>query len=170
MKEILVALFVSVVTTWLCHRYGVSYTYSDFKDYGSNLLAISGMVFTIMGIWIAFVYPNAILRLQAPNKIKNADFTQTLEDTRRLESIVGCIMKSAFVASALCFVFLVKIIFYSTPLYKENMHLVKSALLGGTVLLTILQGSAVVSVMYANFMFIEDLHSRRESRQGDNDF
>ncbi|EKT4540375.1 hypothetical protein QEM15_002545 [Pseudomonas putida] len=170
MKELFVALFVSVITAWICHKYDIRYTYSDFKDYGSNLLAISGMVFTIMGIWIAFVYPNAILRLQAPNKIKNADFTQTLEDTRRLESIVGCIMKSAFVASALCVVFLVKILLHSTPLYKENIHLIKSALLGATMLLTILQGSAVASVMYANFMFIEELHSRREKRQGDNDF
>lgn len=170
MKEIFVALIISAVSTWLAYYYGLTYSYSDFKDYGNNILAISGMVFTIMGIWIAFIYPNAILRLQAPNKIKNADFTQTLEDTRRLESIVGCIMKSAFVASALCLVFLVKILASSTPFYKEHIQLVKSLVLGGAVFLTILQGSAVVSVMYANFMFIEDLHRRRENRQGDNDF
>jgi hypothetical protein len=170
MKEIFVALIVSVMTTWSAYKYGLSYSYSDFKDYGNNLLAISGMVFTIMGIWIAFIYPNAILRLQAPSKIKNADFTQTLEDTRRLESIVGCIMKSAFVASAICLVFLIKILASSTPLYKENIQLVKSLVLGVVMFLTFLQGSAVVSVMYANFMFIEDLHRRREIRQGDNDF
>lgn len=170
MKESFVALVISAVVIWLCHRFGVSYSYSDFKDYGNNLLAISGMVFTIMGIWIAFIYPNAIIRLQAPTKIKNADFTQTLEDTRRLESIVGCVMKSAFVASALCIIFLIKILLSSTPLYKENIHFIKSVVLGVTVFITILQGSAVVSVMYANFMFIEDLHRRRESKQGDNDF
>lgn len=170
MKEAFVALILSVVVSWLAYKYGLSYTYSDFKDYGNNLLSISGMIFTIMGIWIAFIYPNAILRLQAPRKIKNADFTQALEDTRRLESIVGCIMKSAFVASALCLIFLFKILVFSTPIYKENLQLVKSLVLGGTVFLTILQGSAVVNVMYANFMFIEDLHRRRESRQGDNDF
>ncbi|AZO83692.1 hypothetical protein BOO88_10555 [Stutzerimonas stutzeri] len=170
MKEIFVAFILSAVATWLSYKYGVSYSYSDFKDYGNNLLAISGMVFTIMGIWVAFIYPNAILRLQAPSKIKNADFTQTLEDTRRLESIVGCIMKSAFVATALCLVFLIKILASSTPLYKENIQLIKSLVLGVTMLLTILQGSAVASVMYANFMFIEDLHRRRESRQGDSDF
>ncbi len=170
MKEIFVALIVSVMTTWSAYKYGLSYSYADFKDYGNNLLAISGMVFTIMGIWIAFIYPNAILRLQAPSKIKNADFTQTLEDTRRLESIVGCIMKSAFVASAICLVFLFKILASSIPLYKENIQLVKSLVLGVVMFLTFLQGSAVVSVMYANFMFIEDLHRRRESRQGDNDF
>ena len=170
MKEAFVALILSAVTSWLAYKHGLSYTYSDFKDYGNNLLSISGMIFTIMGIWIAFIYPNAILRLQAPQKIKNADFTQALEDTRRLESIVGCIMKSAFVASALCLVFLIKILLFSTPFYKENLHLIKSLVLGGTIFLTILQGSAVINVMYANFMFIEDLHRRRESRQGDNDF
>lgn len=170
MKEIFVALIISAVISWLCYNYSVSYTYSDFKDYGTNLLSISGMVFTIMGIWIAFIYPNAILRLQAPNKIKNADFTQTLEDTRRLEAIVGCILKSALVACLICLVFLVKILLHSTPLYREHMQFIKCMVLGGTVFLTILQGSAVASVVYANFMFIEDLHRRRENRQADNDF
>ncbi|AIS15060.1 hypothetical protein JM49_26305 [Pseudomonas chlororaphis subsp. aurantiaca] len=170
MKELIASLLVSMLAAWATYAYGLKFSYSDIKDYGSSLFALSGMIFTIMGIWIAFIYPNALLRLQAPSKIKNADFSQTLEDTKRLQSIVGCVLKSVFVASVLCVIFLLKIIISSIPFYKEYSQIIKAGVMGVIVFLTILQGSAVASVMYANFMFVEDLHSKREKKEGDNDF
>ncbi len=170
MKEFIASLLVSTLAAWATYAYGLKFSYSDIKDYGNSLFALSGMIFTIMGIWIAFIYPNALLRLQAPTTIKNADFSQTLDDTKRLQAIVGCVLKSVFVASVLCIIFLAKIVIGSLPFYTDYLQIIKSILMGLVVFLTILQGSAVASVMYANFMFVEDLHSKREKKEGDNDF
>jgi hypothetical protein len=63
-----------------------------------------------------------------------------------------------------------KIIIGSLPFYIEYSQIIKAGVMGFVVFLTVLQGSAVASVMYANFMFVEDLHSKREKKEGDNDF
>lgn len=170
MKSLIAYIALSAITTHLAFKYNIAFSYGDLKDYGNSLLALSGMIFTIMGIWIAFIYPNAVLRLQAPRKIKTADFSEALEDTRRLQSIVGCILKSVFVASALCLVFFAKVSLGSLPIVKEHLALAKAVILGVVTFLTFLQGSAVASVMYANYMFVEDLHRRREKKQADDDF
>lgn len=141
------------------------FTYSDFKDYCNTLLAISGMVFTIMGIWIAFVYPNAIKRLQDPDKIKIADFTATMQDTRRLESIVGSIMESGAVAISITIIYLLKLVISGMPIYIEYRELIKATGAGIVIFLTLVQCSAVLSVIYANYLFIDDLHTRREAQE-----
>lgn len=67
--------------------------------------------FTIMGIWLAFLYPNALQRIVNPKTIETVDFTEQLEDTRRLEAIVGSVLKSSFVMITLLVVYLVKLVF-----------------------------------------------------------
>ncbi|WP_122614292.1 hypothetical protein [Pseudomonas viridiflava] len=142
-----------------------AFTYIDFRDYCNSLLSISGMVFTIMGIWIAFVYPNAIKRLQDPDKIKIADFTATMQDTRRLESIVGSVMKSGSVAMCITLIYLAKLMIGGLPTYFEHREAVKATAAGVVIFLTFIQCSAVFSVIYANYLFIDDLHSRREAQE-----
>ena len=61
--------------------------YNDFANYCTLLVSVSGMVFTIMGIWLAFLYPNALQRIVNPKTIETVDFTEQLEDTRRLEGL-----------------------------------------------------------------------------------
>lgn len=170
MKSLMAYIALSAIAAHLAFKYNITFSYGDFKDYGNSLLSLSGMIFTIMGIWIAFIYPNAVLRLQAPRKIKTVDFSETLDDTERLQSIVGCVLKSVFVASALCLIFFAKISLGGLPFVKENLAVVKAIILGAVTFLTFLQGSAVASVMYANYMFVEDLHRRREKKQADDDF
>jgi hypothetical protein len=159
-----------VGAAYFSYRFKLAFSYGDIKDYANGLLALSGMIFTIMGIWIAFIYPNALLRLQAPRKIKTADFTETLDDTKRLQSIVGCVLKSVFVALMLCLIFFAKFAIGGLPFVKENIWIFRALLFGFITFLTFLQGSAVASVMFANFMFVEDLHRRREKREIEDDF
>ncbi|WP_225137483.1 hypothetical protein [Pseudomonas putida] len=167
----LIALMVfGGLAGWATYAFKLEFSYSDFKDYGNTLLAVSGMVFTIMGIWIAFVYPNAILRLQDPDKIKTADFSRTLQDTRRLEAIVGSIMASAFVACAITAVYFCKLLLSKTVVVIAYMAAIKAFGIGVIAFLTAIQSVAIFYVIYSNYLFIEDLHVRRESREGDNDF
>jgi tRNA A37 threonylcarbamoyladenosine dehydratase len=123
-----------------------------------------------MGIWIAFVYPNAIKRLQDPDKIKIADFTKTLQDTRRLESIVGSVLESATVATGITMVFFAKLIVSGTVLYKVNHQFFESAGIAFIVFLTLVQSFAVFGVIWSNYLFIDDLHVRRENQERNNDF
>ena len=58
------------------------------------LVGVSGAIFTIMSIWIAFLYPNALRTLKGDNLV-NADFSSSGGDTTRLKIIVGVIVQSA---------------------------------------------------------------------------
>lgn len=169
LKLIAMAVF-SIAIGILSFRFELNVSYVDYKDYCTVLLAVSGMVFTIMGIWIAFVYPNAIKRLQDPDKIKTADFTSTLQDTRRLESIVGSVLESATVATGITLVFFAKLILGGTALYKGHHLLFESSGVAFVVFLTLMQSSALFGVIWSNYLFIDDLHSRREIQERHNDF
>jgi len=170
MAKIIAMAVFSIVIGILSYKFELDVTYGDYKDYCTVLLAVSGMVFTIMGIWIAFVYPNAIKRLQDPDKIKVADFTKTLQDTRRLESIVGSVLESATVATGITFVFFAKLIFSGMSVYKGNHLVFESAGVAFVVFLTLVQSSAIIGVIWSNYLFIDDLHVRRENQEGHNDF
>ena len=74
LKKILIYLLILACAIYLINNFSLTYSFNDLKDYMNVLLGISGMVFTIMGIWIAFLYPNALSRIVDPNKIKTADF------------------------------------------------------------------------------------------------
>lgn len=170
MKKLIVFFVIAILTAIVCHKLGIKYAYADLKDYSGTLLTISGMVFTIMGIWVAFVYPNAIFKLNSPQKIETADFSETQRDTRRLEAIVGSIMESGAVAIGVALIHLSKLILSETKLYLNNSEIALSAGIGFTLLLTLIQCSAIVSVIYSNYSFINELHKRREKREEDSDF
>lgn len=44
------------------------------------------MIFTIVGIWIAYIYPNAITAIVKPDSI---DVITGEQDARRIEMLVG---------------------------------------------------------------------------------
>ena len=144
----------------------IHYTWGDLKDFINALIAISGIIFTIMGIWIAFLYPSALSRITS-DKIETADFTAALSETKRLESLVASILQSALVASFSTLFLLAKVIFSGTPFYLEHQLLFKSVALSFCTLLSFVQFEAVGSVIAANILFLNDLHSKRERREQD---
>lgn len=147
----------------------ILYRYEDLKDFIGLLSGVSGMVFTLMGIWIAFLYPNALSRLANPSKIEMADFSETREDTKRLEKIVASVLKSAIVLTALLFFSAAKILLSSSDTYLGHTLQFKSAALSMIVVLSCLQLEAVASVIIANVMFINDLHRKRRDIQSEED-
>lgn len=145
----------------------INYRYDDYKDFINILVSISGMIFTIMGIWIAFLYPNALSRLANPDKIAAVDFSETLEDTRRLENIVAAVLKSALVMMVALGVSAAKVILYKTLFYSTNIIVFKSLALAILLTITIVQIEAVLSVVLANVRFINELHRKRHDRQSE---
>ncbi|MEH6443729.1 MAG: hypothetical protein V7784_07520 [Oceanospirillaceae bacterium] len=146
----------------------INYNYSDFKDYLTVLLTVSSMVFTLMGIWIAFLYPDAL------NKIANIENDPNLHvlakaQTVRVESLVKSVLKSAIVVTMIVFFYLLKIILINTVFYSDNIIYFKSIALSAIITLTILQLESVGYIVYSNVMFINDLHHKREEAEADQD-
>ena len=158
---------ITVAAFLLAYYTPIAYLYSDYKDYLTLLSGVSGMVFTIMGIWIAFLYPNALSRLVNPAKIATADFSDSLDDTRRLESIVAAVLKSALVMTAALIITILKLFISKTPLYADNILLIKSFALAAVATLTIMQIESVFNVAISNVQFINDLHKKRQDRKSE---
>ncbi|HTH58981.1 MAG TPA: hypothetical protein VL689_02360 [Paraburkholderia sp.] len=160
-------LFAVLEYTYL--HFDISYNLSDLKNYTDSLLAAAGMVFTIMGIWIAFLYPNALKRIVDQETVKVADFSETLSETKRLENIVASVLKSALTIIFVLSLYLSKVIFSHLDLYIHHAQVFKATALAGTTLMSVIQVESIVSVVFANIMFINDLHRKREDRQMDSE-
>lgn len=166
-KKTVLYSFVFAGSWILIDKYSISYSFSDFKEATTILLSVAGMVFTIMGIWIAFLYPNALKRLVNPEKIKVADFSETLNETKRLEFIVASVLKSALVVLSIMIMFLGKLLLYKTNLYDLFTEEIKTTLLAALLLMSFVLIESVVDVVSANVMFLNDLHNKREDREID---
>ena len=109
-------------------------------------------------------------RLANPEKVEAVDFSETLEDTRRLESIVAAVLKSALVMMVVLGVSVAKVILYKTFFYSSNIVIFKSLALAILLIITIVQVEAVLSVVWANIRFINELHRKRQDRQSETDY
>lgn len=154
---------------WASYKTPIVYKYSDLSSYMSVLLGVSSMVFTLMGIWIAFLYPNALQRIMDPEKIESADFSSSLQETKRLEGLVGSVLRSAFVVILLILLSLFKVVFGEADFVYLNVQFFKSIVVSVVVVLSILQMESIFYVIYSNVKFINELHTKREDREADAD-
>jgi hypothetical protein len=161
---------VIVASYLLGWHFHVDYSIGDFKNFTDSLLAVAGMVFTLMGIWIAIIYPNALQRFVNPSTVASADFTADLSDTRRLEALVAGVLKSALAVMFVLITYMLKFVLSKTQIYSDHIASLKWAALSLAVALSILQLEAIFRVAVANIMFINDLHSKRRERQVDNSY
>ena len=161
-------VFLFLIAFLFLNYFNLDYSFSDFKEYTTILVGISGMVFTIMGIWIAFLFPNALNRIVDP-KITTIDFSEALGDTKRLESIVFSVLKSCMALVGISIVFLLKVLFYKTIFYSLHMSIIKSLALSWIVVLSVLLFESVIHVAVSNINFLNDLHKKREDRELDED-
>lgn len=162
-----VLISIAVLVIYIIFKF--DYKYDDFKDYLTLISGVSGMIFTIMGIWIAFLYPNAMSRIVAPTKLIAKDFSESKSEAKRLESIVGAVMTSALVAVGAMLITLLKVIIFHTPIYFEYRIYIKSAAISTVIFLTLIQLESIFYVVLSNVMFINDLHFKRQDRQAEED-
>lgn len=163
-------LTVALATGYASFERRLDFRYEDFRDFLTFLSAVSGMVFTIMGIWIAFLYPNAISRIISPEKLVAADFSESGSDAKRLEKIVGAIISSSLVMVAALLLILFKILLSKTDLYTKNTLPFKSTAISAAVFMTLIQLESIVHVVISNVMFINDLHTKRQNRKSEEEY
>lgn len=146
----------------------ISVSYADIKDYGGALLNVSGCVFTIMGIWVAYLYPDALIRITSDN-VSSADFSEAQENSARLKTMVGSIIISALVAMAIIYVLLGKTLISSTTFYHTHRMDIKFFAITIIIYATLLQTLSVFYVIRSNFLFLIEFHEKRVRRERDDD-
>lgn len=169
LKAILLYSVLFLISLFLYFKLNINVVYTDYKEFIIVLLRISTMVFTLMGIWIAFLYPNALKRIVNPSVIENVDFSASLSETKRLESIVGSVLKSALVVISIMFIFLAKLLLSNSSLYIDLQVYFESVAVAIAIVLSWVQLESVFHVVKSNVMFINDLHKKREDREADLD-
>jgi hypothetical protein len=161
MKRLLIVLSLFVATTASAIIFPEAIDQASLGSIATITLAISAMIFTIMGVWIAFIYPNAILRIKS-SKLKNTDFTENQIEKKRLSLIVGAILLSllastGILAIELCKAFrLQELLPFFSPI---TAHL--------TVSFAIIQIISVADVALANINFLNDLHTKSDTRRAE---
>lgn len=146
----------------------LSYSFSDdlsFKDVEpliSILQNTSAMIFTIMGIWIAYVYPNAVLSIVQPSKV-TALFSE--EDLERVKLLVGVVILSAFILALLVFGVSVKTLITKTGLFARNETLFAGAGVFFLLTITYAQLFCIYAVIASSVNFIIDLKNLKTKQR-----
>lgn len=130
------------------------------------LVGVAGAIFTIMSIWVAFLYPNVLRTLKGENLV-NADFSGGGEDTARLKEIVSVIIQSALV---MIFSIVALLVFSSLTSFSfKAQGYIAGALQYVVLSISCVQVSALISTILVNFNFISVLERHRRKRAKDHD-
>lgn len=140
--------------------------YENVKNILSSLQQVSAAVFALTGIWIAYLYPEALTSLANPEKVSLLKGTK---NTERIESLVLIIISSAIVLLAtLVFDYLYAL--KTLINFSANINLILK--ISGFSLVTYLcfiQINSIFSILIANIRFVNDLHNKKESIETNND-
>ncbi|WP_421284182.1 hypothetical protein [Aeromonas veronii] len=143
-------------------------TYSDVEPILSILQNTSSMVFTIMGIWIAYLYPNAIMKIIRPSGEIDAIFSD--EDEQRLRLIVGVVALSAVVMVFLILGTTAKVFIEKTALYTAHPSAFKIPGIFILLSLSYAQVFCIYIVFASNVNFIVSLRSKKNIAKIDKKF
>ncbi|MCQ4314906.1 hypothetical protein EA797_06720 [Stutzerimonas zhaodongensis] len=159
MLRLIISLILPAIVGATIYKLGINFSTVGIQKTSDITLSISGMIFTIMGVWIAFIYPNAILRLKS-KKLEPTDFTENEEEKERLGRIVGSIIQSSLVATAILIANLLSAAF-DNPLQQSTTPAIAAIIISAAIL----QIEGVIQVIRSNIDFLNDLHSKSSRKK-----
>ncbi len=140
--------------------------YSDIRNFLVTLQVLSAAVFTLAGIWVAYIYPEAIAVFTNP---KDVSLLKGSERTERVEELVLTILVSAFVLLSTILIFLSEAIFKNTNFVQNNANDFMFLIVTSTVMLTTIQSKAMLTIMVNNIKFVNELYNKKIERQANDD-
>jgi len=158
------ALIACLIAPLLMLLFGVEIESSSVSNILSLLVAIAGAIFTIMSIWVAFLYPNVLKTLKGENLV-NVDFSAGGEDTARLKEIISVIVQSA-ATMILAVILLILTSLISNFGFNAKMWIVGVCQFG-LLFISGLQICALVSTIRINLSFMDVLEKQRSKRAKD---
>jgi hypothetical protein len=133
-------------------------TYDSLKDIFTVLLAISAAVFTLAGLWIGYLYPEALSAYTDPD---DDSLKEGTERTLRIERLVLTVFTSAFVMVTSLVLILSKTLISQFPFYLSNIDIFKITALTTCLYLSLIQIKAILAIMITNIKFINDIHRKK---------
>ncbi|PST94438.1 hypothetical protein C9I86_03560 [Photobacterium sp. NCIMB 13483] len=151
-----VIILVIIVAVSYCFRNEI-----EFKDV-QNLISIlqntSAMIFTIMGLWIAYVYPQVILSVVQSSKVISI-FSK--EDERAVKSLVGVIVVSAMIMGILVIGTSLQIFIVKTSLFISYSGVFCAVGIGSLLTLTYAQLFCIYMVVISSVNFVIKLKNAK---------
>lgn len=139
-----------------------NYSYDNLKDLVDILKNASAMIFTIVGIWLAYIYPNAITAIVKPESV---EYVAGEQDAKRIEMLVGIIITSAMIIIGIILFFASKTILSSFDWYSESRYWIKPFGFSFIFFLSYLQIISISKVIFSNIMFLNDLHTKLNQKE-----
>lgn len=129
---------------------------NDVKDIISTLQSISAAIFTIVGLWVGFLYPNAIAGVVNDN----VDYIKNTKDAPRVEKLIYVIIISALVMMSTLLFYMTKLLLVNTSFYTSNKDTIKFIALTLILFMSWLQIKCILSLILSNINFANNLHAR----------
>lgn len=159
--KLLFIVLLSCLLAFFTHEY---VAIADLQFVVSTLQNLSAAIFTISGIWIAYMYPEAI---SAYTKTDNVALLKGSDNVQRITDLVLIITASAFVLMGTLFFNLVDV-FLNNPkaplfvAYKTEVNFVMLSLL---LSLIMLQLNAVIGIIINNIKFVDKLYNLKTQKE-----
>ena len=148
----------------ISYKFRMDLSFFDVEPLISILQNVSAMIFTIMGIWIAYIYPNAVLRVVQPSGV--SPFLDK-ENLKRVRLLVGVVIITAFILCGLVIGLAVKTFIVKTVGYASHKGFFQAVGLWGLLILVYAQLYCIWIVIASNINFVIDLKNLYSSREGD---
>lgn len=166
MKTVVIYIFGMLLSILIAVCVAKHMKIADLAPAISTLQNISAAVFTIAGIWIAYIYPEAIIAFTSPDKVNLLHGT---ESTRRIKELVLVIISSSIVLLStllynLGYAFLIKAEFVVS--YKITFKVIVTTLI---CFISFIQIKALWSILLSNIMFVDKLYGLKTEREVDDD-
>ncbi|WP_209328256.1 hypothetical protein [Pseudoalteromonas sp. PA2MD11] len=140
-------------------------TYKDFNPAISVLQNISAAVFTLSGIWIAYLYPQAISSITSSSKV---GLIKGSEDAKRVENLVYVVSTSALV---LFFILLINVFepIFNKVISVECKQNFDCIIVSCIFYLTIIQSFSILKIIASNLDFVYRLSYKVTEKKVDDE-
>lgn len=140
-------------------------TYKDFNPAVSVLQNISAAVFTLSGIWIAYLYPQAISSITSSSKV---GLLKGSEDAKRVENLVYVVSTSALVLFFILLISVFEPIFYKV-IPSDNKVKLNCLIISCLFYLTIIQSISILKIIASNLDFVYRLSYKVTEKEVDDE-
>ncbi|MCW3171665.1 hypothetical protein [Shewanella subflava] len=168
LKLIFKLFFIGLVSCLLAFFTYEYVAIAELQPVVSTLQNISAAIFTISGIWIAYMYPEAI---SAYTKTDNVALLKGADNIKRITDLVLIITSSAFVLIGTLF-FNLADVFLINPksalfvIYELRINFIMLSILLSLILI---QLNAVWGIIVNNIKFVDRLYNLKTQKEVNDD-
>lgn len=165
-KIILIQATLLIISFIMSYLSSGNVNASDLSSILSTLQNISAAVFTIAGIWIAYIYPEAISSFTNPDKIALIKGT---ESTEQVKSLVFTVITSASVLACTLLFGVMSFLYKNSDLVMENKGFFVLISTTFVVYLSLNQTKAILGVIINTLRFVSKLFYLKTEREVNDD-